>query len=183
MTRDLPTRMYRHGRAFRLCLKDGRKVNLGREYPTAMLRYHELMGEALPITGADPRVALAMWRRHKKGAAQRNLAFTITADDIARRLRLQGNRCAVTDLPFRDDKPEQLRIKPWAPSIDRLDGREGYTPTNIRIVCAFVNVAMNGFGEQFFSVVLAPLVKAGVEAELTRMRADIPVGISSVPLL
>lgn len=182
MTRDLPTRMYRHGRAFRLHLKDGQKVNLGREYATAMARYHELMGAAMPVSGSDPKVALAMWRRHKKGAAQRGLAFTITPEDISTRLRAQRMLCAVTGLPFRDDRPPHLRIRPWAPSVDRLDGREGYTPTNIRIVCAFVNVAMNGFGEQFFALVLAPLVAAGVAAEMKRIRTDIPVGILSVPV-
>jgi hypothetical protein len=42
-TEDLPKRMYKHGRAYRLHLPSGEKVNLGRNLPAALAKYSELM--------------------------------------------------------------------------------------------------------------------------------------------
>lgn len=36
------------------------------------------------------------------------------------------------------------------PSIDRIDTTRGYTPDNVRLVCAAVNLALNQFGEGIF---------------------------------
>jgi hypothetical protein len=40
---DLPKRMYRHGRAYRLHLPNGEKINLGRDLPGALAQYSEVM--------------------------------------------------------------------------------------------------------------------------------------------
>lgn len=182
---DLPRRLYRHGLSYRLQLLDGTKINLGRDRAEAIRQYHVIMSPASPLAG-DARVAGAMWKRHQKGAKQRGIPFDLAPADIQALLDAQGYRCAVTRLPFRDDKPAGLRIRPWAPSVDRLDGAAGYTPGNVRIVCAFVNVAMNGFGDGFFALVLEPLIEAAVKARLSAdipavpMSAGIPAGIEAV---
>jgi hypothetical protein len=168
-TRDhnLPRRLYRHGHSFRLVHPDGRKINLGRDEGEAIRRYTLLMTPPQPPL--PPMLAADVWRRHMRGAKQRGIEFALTMDDAQALLDAGRSRCAVTELPFSMEKPEGLRIRPWAPSIDRIDGRRGYVPGNVRMVCAFVNVAMNGFGERLFLTVLRSLVQAGVAAELHRI--------------
>ncbi|MBU0830429.1 MAG: hypothetical protein KKH21_07765 [Gammaproteobacteria bacterium] len=168
---SLPVRMYAHGLGFRVHLRDGRKVNLGRDRVSALIKYAQLMG---PVE--DPALvsnAKQMWARHKKGAAARKLPFDLTVEDVERALVKSEGRCAITSLPFSDVKPQGLRIRPWMPSIDRIRTDEGYVPGNIRIVCGFVNVALNGFGGHLFDVVLKRLIDAGVKAELTRLGVSI----------
>lgn len=162
MSRDLPKRMYRHGRQFRLVRPDGSKVPLGRDQDEALRRYYVLTSQPIATDVACPKTMLD---RHRKGAKQRGIEFTIQLSDVSQALEAQGGVCAVTALAFNLEKPDGLRIRPWAPSIDRINSRVGYLPGNVRIVCAFVNVAMNGFGEQFFAKVLAPLIDAAIKAE------------------
>lgn len=95
-------------------------------------------------------------------------------------MRAQEGRCAVTSLAFNDIKPQGLRIRPWLPSLDRIDSRQGYQPGNLRIVCGFVNVALNGFGNEFFNVVLEPLIRAAVDAAEARRECRVfPIGNTS----
>jgi hypothetical protein len=164
LNRELPWRMYKIGLAYRIVNLDGSKIPLGRDREIALRRYYVIM--ARDETQADPLCVRTMWRRHQKGAKQRGLVFTISAEDVAAVLEDQGRVCAVTGLPFRSEKPEGMRIRPWAASLDRIDGKRGYEPGNIRVVCAFVNVAMNGFGELFFQQVLEPLIDAAVKARM-----------------
>lgn len=155
-----------HGLSYRVRLSDGRKINLGRDLQGALSKYFLLHNTEKDMETVSDEGVLAMWRRHKKGASQREIEFTITTDEILKVLQVQGHRCAVTLLPFKDGKPIGMRIRPWAASIDRINGGKGYLAGNIRVVCAFVNVAMNGFGESFFEQVLEPLIEARSAAKL-----------------
>jgi hypothetical protein len=156
--------MYQHGLAYRIVNLDGSKIPLGRGLDQALRRYYVIMSKDKRTGAADPLCVATIWQRHKKGAKQRGLTFTISQEDVAAIIEDQGRVCAVTGLAFRLDKPEGMRIRPWAASLDRIDGRLGYEPGNVRVVCAFVNVAMNGFGELFFQQVLEPLIDAAVKA-------------------
>ncbi len=168
MTRELPPRLYLHGRSYRFRPRVGKPINLGRDLNEALRLYDAAVNRS-PSTEPDPDAPLTMWRRHRKGARQRRIDFSLTIPDIAELIAKQKNRCAVTGLGFSAYKPGGLRIRPWIPSLDRLDNAKGYDVGNVRIVCAFVNVAMNGFGEKFFNLVLAPLIDIGVRAELERL--------------
>lgn len=175
MKRDLPKHLYLQGNSYRTKLPNGQRLNLGTDREAALRQFFVLMAGPAPLSVAEQREILTMWRRHKKGAAQRGIAFSITPDDIAEILARQCLLCAVTRLPFKNDKPDGLRIRPWAPSLDRISNSAGYLPGNVRVVCAFVNIAMNGFGDEFFSDVLEPLVQARVKVELWKLeQARIP---------
>jgi hypothetical protein len=164
--RDLPKHLYLEGTTYRVKLPTGKRITLGTDRAMALHRFNVLMSNPVHIDAHDPKVISDLWKRHKKGAKQRKLEFCITEYEIATIMETQNNRCAVTDLPFRNDKPEGLRVRPWAASLDRLSGQSGYVAGNVRIVCCFVNVAMNGFGDDFFSTVLEPLIQARVKAQL-----------------
>lgn len=169
LKRDLPKHLYLDGSSYRTKLPDGRRLTLGTNKDIAIQRLNVLLSKPVQVDATDGKVLREIWLRHRKGAKQRGLDFSIEVQDIADIVTRQGNRCAVTLLPFRDDKPEGLRVRPWAPSLDRISSSKGYVPGNVRVVCGFVNVAMNGFGDDFFSAVLEPLVQARVSAELTRL--------------
>lgn len=166
MKRNLPPHLYRHGKGHRMQLPSGEKISLGIDREQALRRYHVMMSTPAPIEVASEDSIQKLLQRHAKGARQRRLEFTLTSDDIRKVIVAQGHRCAVTSLGFRDDKPLGLRIRPWAPSLDRRDGQQGYVSGNVRVVCAFVNIAMNGFGDDYFALVLEPLIEAAIAARL-----------------
>lgn len=155
--------MYQHGRAYRYHPPTGKKIYLGRDLTEALRRYYLLTGKEAPE--ADPLRAQTIWDRHRRGAKQRGIEFEVTVEEIQKILDDQGDICAITGLHFRMEKPAGLRFRPWAPSLDRINSRTGYVAGNVRVVCGFVNIAMNGFGEQFFALVLQPLIEAGIKAE------------------
>lgn len=63
----------------------------------------------------------------------------------------QGGRCALSGLRFdlRSAGYGKAR-RPFAPSLDRIDSRGGYTRENVRLVCQVVNFALNAYGEDIF---------------------------------
>jgi hypothetical protein len=138
--------------------RKGNPWNLGTDRKAAIERVQKLHGGAV-LDPLDPALVAEMMSRHRKGARQRRLSFTVSEEHVRGVLKAQGNVCAITRLPFKDGKPEGARIRPWLPSLDRIKGAKGYEEGNVRVVCAFVNVAMNGFGESLFRQVLEPLVE------------------------
>lgn len=82
----------------------------------------------------------------QKRAGMKGQPFTIDREHIDAMLKAADFRCAVTKYRFSSAREIGVRIRPYVPSIDRLNNRIGYEPGNIRVVCAFVNVALNQFG-------------------------------------
>lgn len=90
----------------------------------------------------------------KVRSAKKGTPFSISLVDIGR-----PTKCALTGLPFRPaERPGHAG--PFSPSIDRIEGHEGYTPGNVRMVLFAVN-SMKGSGtdEEMFDIVEAMLRK------------------------
>jgi hypothetical protein len=164
--RGLPWRMYQHGMAYRFHHPDGRKINLGRDLSAALRNYYALLAVRPGDPDAKELQPPFMLARHRKGAKQRGLEFKLTSEHIADLLDVQGYCCAITGAAFRSDKVDGIRIRPWLPSIDRIDSTKGYVDGNVRIVCGFVNIAMKAFGERLFVAVIKGIVEAEVRARL-----------------
>jgi hypothetical protein len=68
--------------------------------------------------------------------------FTLTEQYVVE--GIERGTCAVTGLRFRMDndfqKEHGVHRNPFAPSIDRIDSKLGYTNENVRVVCAHVNI-------------------------------------------
>lgn len=96
----------------------------------------------------------------RKRASAKGLECTITSDDVARCYIRSGMRCALTSCSFTTDKAEGAHKAPFAPSIDRIDCRKGYTPDNIRLVCVAVNYALGEWGEEIFARIARGYVRA-----------------------
>lgn len=71
----------------------------------------------------------------------------LTREEIGALVARAGGRCELTGIPFSDARPRGCRRAPFAPSIDRIDSRDGYTAANCRLVCFAANVALNQWGE------------------------------------
>lgn len=87
-----------------------------------------------------------LWQAAKVNAAARRLAFEITVADIQRMATQSEMKCMLTGLDFDFRDFRSTRRRPYVPSIDRIDCSAGYTPDNVRLVCACVNLAMNEWG-------------------------------------
>ena len=104
--------------------------------------------------------ARALYLRAKKSAQVRSIDFSISEGEIVEKLIASGGKCAITGLRFSMEKVDGVRIRPWMPSLDRIDAAVGYTASNCRIVCAAVNLALNQFGEKmFYKIAYATILK------------------------
>lgn len=177
--RGLPWRMYLHGLSYRVHLPSGEKANLGRDLGEALRRYYALMARTPEDAAAKELSASYMVARHRKGARQRGIEFAITNADAQRLLDQQGNCCAITGAAFSARRVEGVRIRPYLPSIDRIENTLGYVPGNVRVVCAFVNIAMKSFGAHLFREVLSGIVSVTVRAE--QQRLQMPTDEASIP--
>jgi len=87
----------------------------------------------------------------KWSAQRRGKSFEISLCDLEKLVEDQEYKCAVTGKIFNIDKARGANnSKPYAPSVDRIDARYGYTRDNIRLVCHAVNKAMGDWGEEVF---------------------------------
>lgn len=143
-----------------------RPISLGTDLAIAISRVLGMQGSAKALDALEPSLLRQTLERHRKGAKQRGIPFLLSPEDLADVLTQQGNKCAITKIQFNTLKPGGLRIRPWIPSIDRKNSKRGYERSNIRVVCAFANVAMNGFGEELFRLVLRPLIEEAVQERL-----------------
>jgi Mrr N-terminal domain len=70
-----------------------------------------------------------------------------TEDDLLELWQRCGGRCAVTKLPFSEEKVGLGKAKrAFAPSIDKIDPAGFYTLDNCRLVMVAINFAINSWG-------------------------------------
>ncbi|MEQ9145436.1 MAG: hypothetical protein RLO08_13875 [Parvibaculaceae bacterium] len=61
----------------------------------------------------------------------------------------QNGRCAVSGLPFSDERFEDALVKhPYRASLDRIDPWRPYLEGNMRLVCTAVNFGMGQWGDE-----------------------------------
>lgn len=91
-------------------------------------------------------VAVAMYERQKRGAMSRGIPFELTSGGVYSLMKSTGFRCAVSGVPFAKRLVSDGKRDPWAPSIDRIENRQGYTLENVRVVSLAANIAMGDWG-------------------------------------
>jgi hypothetical protein len=91
-------------------------------------------------------VAKVVTLRQRNGAKSRGIPFQITAAQVFSMMRSTDFRCSVSGVALSKILKGDGEVDPWAPSIDRIDNRQGYTIDNVRIVCIAANLAMNRWG-------------------------------------
>lgn len=91
-------------------------------------------------------VAEMMHDRQKRAAVARGILFELKPAEVYGLMKSTGFRCAVSGVPFAKRFAEGGKRDPWAPSIDRIENRQGYTVENSRVVCLVANIAMSDWG-------------------------------------
>lgn len=111
------------------------------------------MGDGMAKGDSTARWAGLILTKTRSNARRRGIELCVTKDDIANLIRAQGHRCAVTGLKF-DETPRDDggRVRPFIPSLDRINSRGPYTIDNVRVVCAGVNAALGDWGDEVFGL-------------------------------
>lgn len=86
----------------------------------------------------------------KQRAKRKKLEYSLSVDVLILISESQNNQCSLTGIPFDLKSSHEYRVRPFAPSIDRIDNSKGYTLDNIRIVCIIVNKAKNEYSQEIF---------------------------------
>lgn len=89
----------------------------------------------------------------RQRAKTKGIGYTLSVEWFLTQAENQDYCCALTGLALDFDgknTSEQRQYNPLAPSLDRIDPAQGYTPENTRLVCTAINIGLNGFGEDMY---------------------------------
>ncbi|WP_315731719.1 MULTISPECIES: hypothetical protein [unclassified Bradyrhizobium] len=92
------------------------------------------------------QVALAVHKRHRLSSVERNIPFDLDPAEVYELMHSTGFKCAVSGIAFSKTTVPGRWRDPWAPSLDRIENRHGYSIDNVRVVCLIANTAMNSWG-------------------------------------
>lgn len=156
MVRDLPPKMHLKFGGYYYVHKN-KWIGLGRDRDKAMKEY-----EAWHCGIRDREVAVyadnVFWRA-QRNAKTREIEFALTKPQFKEILHRANGRCEVSGIPFTLDRHDRSARRPFAPSLDRIDCRHGYSPENCRVVAVAVNAAMSDWGEEVLIKIAAGLSK------------------------
>ena len=89
--------------------------------------------------------ACALIRGAQARCLTKGMQCTVTAEQVAS--VIEAGHCQLTGLAFDMHPLKGKMYNPYAPSIDRIDpDNYNYTPDNVRIVLAWINIALNQHG-------------------------------------
>lgn len=86
----------------------------------------------------------------RAGAKKRGYPSDLDEAGVRMLLERANGRCELTGVPLMPGTVDGHRRNPYAPSVDRVDCRAGYSRKNCRIVAFAVNVAVNEWGDAVF---------------------------------
>ena len=177
----LPVRVYRGRSAYEWRMPDGRCIRLcpldaPPEQVLGCYRDAAAGMEAVPRRFRIPDVQyedmyIALTRR-TRGTAR---ALELTRDEFWQMVRRANGRCELSGILFHNRRMAGRRRAPYAPSIDRIDSKSGYTASNTRLVCVAVNLALNEFGDEVLiriALRLASEYTVKRKREFARIRAS-----------
>ena len=110
-------------------------------------------------TGISGATAKDLFVKVKKGAKARGFDNLLTVEDIETMLEDSNGQCSLTGIRFNANWDTAKRIRPFYPSIDRINPDLGYTKENCRVVAACVNIALNNFGDDILHKIADGLVR------------------------
>lgn len=103
---------------------------------------------------ATPVETLSFLRRSRERALRRDRIrgreSALSLKELEAIFARSRGRCEVTSIPFSLDKREGTFRRPFAPTLDRIDNRSGYTFANCRLVVLAANIGINEWGEAVF---------------------------------
>ena len=106
-----------------------------------------------------------LMRQAKNRSIKNNLPYDLNIKLLLDLWKKQSGRCALTNIDFILKRTESYNSEPFAPSIDKINPKLGYTIDNIRLVCVAVNYALNEFGEDIFKQICLAYLNASTLRE------------------
>lgn len=107
----------------------------------------------------------------KSSAAKRGISFSLTIEEYSELVHLSNGCCMLSGILF-DFSETGFKKRPYAPSIDRINSRFGYTKENCRLVCTAVNIAMNEWGEGVLFNIAYSIIANTKNSKTTAALAD-----------
>ena len=166
---DLPARMIARKKLsgntyyyYSLGKSQRKEIPLGKNFREALKKYNVIHDQdCLPesLIPVPENFYLKLFRQVVKNAKPRKIAVEISVDDIQHMLERAKGKCELTGVAFNMQKVAGQRIRPWIPSVDRIDSKIGYSFDNCRIICAAANVALNQFGEYIFVRMASSMIR------------------------
>lgn len=101
---------------------------------------------------ARQTIELAVGKARQR-AARKKRDFDLDISWGLALLESQNYKCALTGIEFYSDDGSAYRLNPYAPSLDRIDPKQGYTKINTRIIILAMNLMLNDFGIAVFEQV------------------------------
>jgi hypothetical protein len=114
-----------------------RKTTQARWYVENKDRVSKMKAEAYQ----NQRARYLVWQASRR-AKRKGVSFSLAQTDVVDlQRRIDAGFCEVTGTPF------DLEVDKFnSPSLDRIDSSKGYSPDNVRVVCAALNYAMHDWG-------------------------------------
>lgn len=156
----------RHGRSVIYLRPPGKqRTRLREEFgtPEFAARYKALMAGQLParkvrrypFAGDILRSAERCVKSARKRSREFGREFTLTPKWALEQLECNNFHCPLSGVAFLPTHDSGSFRNPFAPSIDRLDPKGGYTPDNCRIIILALNIAISDWGEKVFETFAA----------------------------
>lgn len=155
----LPEGLFKHRQQYRARPNGGKWVYFGADADIAVHEYANWRAGHKGPLSARRGIASSLFRAVRKNARSRGIELSMSLHDVREMLIASADRCAFTGIRFSDWRPDGARIRPWFPSIDRIDRKKGYAAVNCRVVCAYVNIALNEFGDEALTSLARALLR------------------------
>ena len=109
----------------------------------------------------------------KTSSKKRKLEINISVDWVEQKLK--NGVCELTGLPFDFTPAQHTQLNKYAPSLDRINSKKGYTKDNVRVVLWAVNAALGQYDDEE----MLPILEAMVEniKKNVRQKSTTPVSI------
>lgn len=111
---------------------------------------------ATRLSGGLPTWALKLYQSSQRRAEQRGILWTLKKSEFAEIATRAAGICEVSGIAM--SLTVTGKKGPYGPSIDRIVSTEGYTATNVRLVCVAINFALNSWGLAAFLPIAEALV-------------------------
>lgn len=111
------------------------------------------------LTGLDLQL---MYRKSRQRAALANIEHSISEIEFMELYNNCNGVCSLSGVRFSAKKRPSWRIRPYFPSLDRIDSEKGYTKDNVRFVLASVNVALSDWGDDVLKEISFGIVSRSI---------------------
>lgn len=151
---------FRRGKGLRTRLPDDMKSDAFKKHYLLALSQsdHEYVAnmKPTPIENRKQKTEYSLTeavRRTKTRARKKNLDHNINKNFLLNLAEDQDFKCSVTGLEFYKENNIDCRVSPYAPSIDRIDSKKGYTVDNVRLVVFAFNAMVLDWGDDVFETI------------------------------